>query len=181
MKLWNAASNTARCSLISDGSASGPFPDFPRLDQSGPLCRVFTAKNLSLTPNSDGKFHIYARDTVTSTVQLVDVGADGVTPISSVSTPFHFSANGNVVVFECPDGALGANPFKLDVFARDLVSNTTEIISTPASTLPSFDHVRPQRPFGFIRQFQRPIRRVLFGRRRIGDEYTVGRPQYFCP
>ena len=80
---------------------------------------------------------MYLRDTVAGTVQLVDVGTNGTAPISSLSTPFRFSADGNLVAFECPDGALSSNPNKLDVFARDLLANTTEIISTPAQTLAS--------------------------------------------
>jgi len=133
VELWNASGNTT--TLVSGGTA-GAQSDFPRFDQSGRYVAFFD-NEASLTANSDGNFHVYVRDTVAGTVQLVDVGTNGTAPISSLTTPFHFSANGSLVAFECPDGAMGSNPNKLDVFARDLVANTTEVISTPAPALAS--------------------------------------------
>jgi hypothetical protein len=133
VELWNALSNTT--SLVSGGTV-GAQSDFPRLDQSGRYVAFFD-NEASLTTNSDGKFHVYLRDTVAGTVQLVDVGTNGTAPISSLTTPFHFNADGDVLAFECPDGAMSSNPNKLDVFARDLASNTTEVISVPAPALAS--------------------------------------------
>jgi hypothetical protein len=133
VELWNALSNTT--SLVSGGTV-GAQSDFPRLDQSGRYVAFFD-NEASLTANGDGNFHVYLRDTVAGTVQLVDVGTNGTSPISSLTTPFHFSADGGLVAFECPDGAMSSGPNKLDVFARDLVANTTEVISTPVQTLAS--------------------------------------------
>jgi Tol biopolymer transport system component len=139
--LWSALSNTT--SLVSGGTAGGQA-DFPRIDQSGRYVAFFD-NEASLTTNSDGNFHVYLRDTLIGSVQLVDVSTNGTTPISSLTTPFHFSANGNVVAFECPDGAMSSAPNKLDVFARDLVSNTIEIISTPAQALATSTAFGPSR------------------------------------
>lgn len=133
VELWNGFSNTT--SLVSGGTV-GAQPDYPRIDQSGRYVAFFD-NEASLTTNSDGNFHVYLRDTVAGTVQLVDVGTNGAAPISFLMTPFHFSTEGDLVAFECFDGAMSSSPNKLDVFARDLVANTTEVISTPAQALAS--------------------------------------------
>ncbi len=111
--------------------------DFPRIDQSGRYAWPSLTTKGRLTANSDGQAHVYVRDTVADTVQLVDVGTNGTTPISSVTTPFRFSADGSMVAFECPDGSLSSDPNKLDIFAYDLAASTTEVISTPVPALAS--------------------------------------------
>jgi hypothetical protein len=98
---------------------------------------AFLSTETSLTANSDGLAHIYLRDTSTSAIQLVDVGTNGVSPISVIMTSFRLSADGSVVAFECQDGALSINPHKQDAFLRDLGANTTEVVSVPAATLAS--------------------------------------------
>jgi Tol biopolymer transport system component len=133
IQLWDSQSGAA--SLISGGT-SNALSDFPRVDQTGRYV-AFTSDDASLTTNSDGAIHVYLRDTATAAVQLADVGANGATPISTIMSPFHLGADGSVVVFDCPDGAMSINRNKFDAFLRDFGSNTTEIISTPAPTLPS--------------------------------------------
>ncbi|HEV7927882.1 MAG TPA: hypothetical protein VGR14_21210 [Verrucomicrobiae bacterium] len=133
IQLWDAASNST--TLISGGTL-GAICDFPRVDQTGRYV-AFTSAETSLTTNSDGERHIYLRDTTTDAVQPVDVSTNGSTPISFVSMPFSLSADGSAITFACTDGALGINHYKFDAFVRDFASNTTAIISAPASTLPS--------------------------------------------
>jgi len=136
IQLWDAQSGAT--SLISGEYL--PFAtqhcDFPRLDQTGRYV-AFTSDEASLTTNSDGACHIYLRDTSTGAIQLVDQGTNSAAPIAFIMTPFHLSAEGNAVAFDCPDGALGNNIHKFDAFLRDFGSNTTEVISVPAPTLPS--------------------------------------------
>jgi hypothetical protein len=132
IKLWDALSNTI--ALVSGGTTNAQC-DSPRLDQTGRY--VAFLDNEPLTTNSDGNYHIFVRDTVTGTVQLADVGPNGYSPISYVVMPFFFSASGNLVAFDCPDGTLSSAPTKYDVFARDLTANATGVISSPFPTLPS--------------------------------------------
>jgi hypothetical protein len=139
IELWDGQSGTT--SLISGGTA-GPYCDFPRVDQTGRYV-AFLSNDGSLTTNSDGREHIYMRDTTTGDIQLVDVGTNGVTPISSIMVPFYFSAGGGVIAFDCWDGAMSMNPYKNDAFARDLNANTTEIISTAAPGMPSVTPLNP--------------------------------------
>jgi len=133
IQLWNAQSGTA--SLISGGTI-GAQCDFPRLDQTGRYV-AFTSDEISLTTNSNGSFHCYLRDTASNTVQLADMIPNGSAPISFIMLPFHLSADGSVLAFDCLDGSLSINPYKNDAFLRNFASNTTEIISTPSPTLPS--------------------------------------------
>jgi Tol biopolymer transport system component len=139
VQLWDAQSNTT---TTINSQTTTAFCDFPRLDQTGRYV-AFYSDDALLTTNSDGEGHIYMRDTSTGTLQLVDVWTNGVTPISSNAFPFYFSAGGGVVSFDCPDGALSINPYKNDAFARDLVANTTEIISAPASSMPTITPLHP--------------------------------------
>jgi hypothetical protein len=133
IQLWDAQSGAA--SLISDGKTN-ELCDFPRVDQTGRYV-AFTSDDGLLTTNNNGATHVYVRDTFTEDIQLADLGTNGSTPISSIMTPFHLSADGSAVAFDCPDGALSINHYKFDAFLRDFISNTTEIISAPAPALPS--------------------------------------------
>ncbi|HEX3720367.1 MAG TPA: hypothetical protein VH595_20640 [Verrucomicrobiae bacterium] len=137
--LWNA--QTGATTLIS-GANSSAHCNFPRLDQSGRYV-AFESDDATLTSNSDGNEHVYIRDTSTGNAQLVDVGANGVTPVSSIMAPFHFSAGGGAVAFDCLDGKLSMNPYKNDAFLRDLNANTTETISVPATGMPSSTPLNP--------------------------------------
>jgi hypothetical protein len=139
IQLWDAETGTT--SLISGGTP-GAYCDFPRLDLTGRYV-AFISDETSLTTNSDGAVHIYLRDTSTSDIQLVDVGMGGAAPISHIATPFALSADGSVLGFDCLDGATSINSNKSDAFLRDFGSNTTEIISSPAPTLPSLTPLNP--------------------------------------
>jgi hypothetical protein len=133
IQLWDAQSGTT--SLVSGpGVANAALCDMPRVDQTGRYV-AFMSDDAGLTTNSDGNFHVYVRDTTTGNVQLADALPGGA-PISFVTTPFHLSADGGFVGFDCEDGVLSINPGKSDAFLRDLNSNGTEIISVPAPSLP---------------------------------------------
>lgn len=136
--LWDALSNST--SLVSGGTL-GVQCDYPRIDQSGRYVG-FIDNDSTLTTNSDGNFHYYLRDTDAGTVQMLDVGTNGTTPISFAMLPLYLNANGTVAAFACFDGAMSSSPNKLDVFARDLVSNSTEVISAAVPGLASLT------PFG---------------------------------
>jgi Tol biopolymer transport system component len=129
--LWDGQSGIA--STISGAACA--ICDWPRIDQSGQDVS-FISDNASLTTNSDGEIHVYVTDTSNGVVQLADVGPGNQKPISTIMAPFHFSANGGALAFDCADGALSSNPNKFDAFVRDLAANTTEVESQPALALP---------------------------------------------
>ena len=76
-------------------------------------------------------FHVYLRNLQSSTTQLVDVDTNGVGSTADTMTSLSLSADGRCVAFSNPDGSL-VNLDKNraeDVFVRDLVAGTTEMVS----------------------------------------------------
>ncbi|HUD82252.1 MAG TPA: hypothetical protein VMQ67_02065, partial [Candidatus Saccharimonadales bacterium] len=134
IQLWDSESGL---STLVSGTNVNAYCDTPQVDQTGRYV-AFLSDDQFLTPNNDGNFHVYARDTLSNTVQLVDVVPNGAAPISSIQTAFFFSADGSTIGFDCLDGSLSINPYKSDAFVRSFTSNMTDIISVPAATLPCY-------------------------------------------
>jgi Tol biopolymer transport system component len=134
IQLWDSESGL---STLVSGTNVNAYCDTPQVDQTGQYV-AFLSDDQFLTPNSDGNFHVYVRDTLSNTVQLVDVVPNGTMPISSIQTAFFFSADGSAIGFDCLDGSLSINPYKSDAFVRSFTSNMTDIISVPAATLPCY-------------------------------------------
>lgn len=94
------------------------------------------ATNLVANAVSNG-YHAYIRDTIADTTQLVDADTNGVGSVDIDGTVLTVSSNGQFVAFSSPDGSLvsGDNNRALDVFARDVVNGTNELISRRDSTI----------------------------------------------
>lgn len=88
------------------------------------------ATNLVSNVVSNG-YHAYIRDTVAGTTQLVDSDTNGAGSIDINGTVLTVNSNGQFVAFGSPDGSLvaGDNNHALDVFVRDVVNGTNELIS----------------------------------------------------
>lgn len=82
-------------------------------------------------------FHIFQHDSQSNTTVLVDVDTNGAGSIDLTGTTVSQSADGRFVAFSSPDSALvaGDNNRAEDVFVRDLVAGTTELISLRDATL----------------------------------------------
>ena len=89
--------------------------------------------------------HVYLRNLPSSTTQLVDVDTNGVGSTDDTLTSLSLSADGRFVAFSSPDGSLVSLDKNRaeDVFVRDLVAGTTEMISQRDAT------VIPQAADGF--------------------------------
>ncbi len=76
-------------------------------------------------------YHIYLRDLSAGTNQLVDVDTNGVGSSDEIGTVPSVSSDGRLVAFAGQDGNLvpGDNNGTLDVFVRDTVNATNELIS----------------------------------------------------
>ena len=133
VELWDSSSNTL--TLVS-GTNTSADSEFPRLDATGRYV-LFLDNDATLTPNSDGFYHGYLRDTLGNTVQLIDVGTTGTAPISEITDPPFLSGTGNLAAFACFDGANSISSNKSDAFARDLVAGATQCVSTPTPLLPA--------------------------------------------
>jgi Tol biopolymer transport system component len=105
--------------------------------------------NASLTSNAPGRLHAYVRDVLAGTTRLADVNTNGVGAGLGPEAVPQLSADGSLVVFESPDTGLVPNDrnHRSDIFARNLLASTNEMISLHAPALPS------QAPGGFSTLF----------------------------
>ncbi len=136
--VWNAQTKTD--TLISDPGTNGAItstsvqPVFSADDSSV----VFLSNTTNLPGNVvAGGFHIYLRNLTNNNLQLVDVDTNGIASSDDATTSFSVSSDGQYVAFDSPDGSLvgGDDNQASDVFVRDLVGNTTELISTQDATV----------------------------------------------
>ena len=145
IRRWDA---NAIATILISGDISNKVPvgsacDFPKIDPTGRYV-AFLAGPAILTSNSAvGSYHLYLRDTQTSTTRMLDTDTNGVgSPVSSLTVP-RISADLRFVAFESADSALipNDNNHDSDVFVKDLMTGSIELISMAdplfASTTPN--------------------------------------------
>ena len=97
-----------------------------------------TANNLMVLSNGEPMpaatmpcLNVYVRDCASNTTTLVSVNLTGTGGGNGDSLPFGISTNGQYVLFESTASNLVANDTNIakDVFVRDLVNNTTALVS----------------------------------------------------
>lgn len=140
-QVWNASSGvtTLVSGDLSDAVTPGSLSTRPVMDATGRyVAFISTATNL-VTNSLAGLWHVYVRDLLTATTVLVDADTNGVGSSVTASTVPSLSADGNFAAFESADGGLIANDGNrnLDVFVRDVVAGTNELVSTRHSSLAS--------------------------------------------
>ncbi len=130
--VWDSLADTnILVSTDGGGVPTNTISDTPVLSPDGRYVAFRSnATNLVANAVSSG-FHIYLRDLQAGTTQLVDADTNGVGSTDVGNTFPSVSANGQVVVFNSPDGSLVSADSNnaLDVFARDTVAGTNELIS----------------------------------------------------
>ena len=124
---------------LSGGVAAGTSCDWPRMDASGRYVTFFcSAANLTFNTLVSGP-HLYLRDLSFGSTELINQDAGGTGYGVNSTTAPGVSADGQVITFDAMDGGLvtsdnnGAN----DVFARDRLAFTTELISARDPSLAS--------------------------------------------
>jgi Tol biopolymer transport system component len=140
--LWDAQTGTNTLvsmnrdtGLVSDGICSSPV-----VSSNGQFV-AFIGSGTNLAANSfDGQFHLYIRDQQAGITQLLDGDTNGIGAGVPAMTVPGLSADGRFVVFDCASGNLVTNDrnHAEDVFVRDTVAETTELISVPDPTLSSY-------------------------------------------
>jgi Tol biopolymer transport system component len=93
---------------------------------------AFLSNVTNLTGNAiSNGCHVYLRNLQSSTTQLVDVDTNGIGSTDDYRASLSLSADGRFVAFSSPDGRLVSldKNRATDVFVRDLVAGTTEMIS----------------------------------------------------
>ncbi len=139
--LWDAQSGAS--TLVSGSTngtvSAGTICDWPTVDTSGRFVAFLSsAPNLTTNPLA-GTYHLYLRDVQASLTTLIDADTNGIGSSVSPGTAPRLSADGSLLAFEAFDGNLVANDrnHAYDVFARDLNTSTTELISAHHADLPS--------------------------------------------
>lgn len=141
VQVWDASSGltTLASGDLLEGVTTGTLSTRPLMDSTGRYV-AFLSNGTNLVANPlTGDWHLYVRDTLTGTTMLATVDTNGAgSPVASTTAPT-LSTDGRLVAFEAGDGKLIANDGNrsLDVFVRDLVAGTNELISARAAALPS--------------------------------------------
>jgi hypothetical protein len=130
--VWDA--QLASDTLVSDNGSGVPTNTASHTPNISPDGRfvAFLSNATNLVGNTvDNGFHVYLRDLQSNTTQLVDVDTNGIGSTDDTLTSLGLSADGRFVAFSSPDGSLVSldNNRAEDVFVRDLVAGTTEMIS----------------------------------------------------
>jgi Tol biopolymer transport system component len=137
--LWDEQSSAL--TLLSGDSSnhvqSASLCDAPAIEPSGRFVAFLSnATNLTANPTS-GNYHLYLRDTLIPATIMLDADTNG---FGSVISPVIIPQVGSnlLVSFEMADGNLVPNDRNHagDVFVRDVVAGTAELVSTHLPDLP---------------------------------------------
>lgn len=112
----------------------------PALDQTGRYVAFLSSAQGLVTNTLRSGTHLYVRDLQAATTALADEDAAGVGSGVALGGSPSINPGGRLVAFNAPDGTLvpgDHNDFS-DVFVRDLVSHTNELISAANAALESF-------------------------------------------
>jgi Tol biopolymer transport system component len=102
------------------------------------LCFMSDATNLVANPVLSGQ-HIYLRDLASGALELVDVDTNGIGSSDVSGTMPSLSDDARLVAFNAPDGTLVPQDINgaQDVFVRDTLAGTNELVSVHAPGLVS--------------------------------------------
>lgn len=141
IQVWDAATGitTLASGDLTNNVTTGSISTHPVLDSSGQYVTFLSSSHGLVTNAVSGAWHLYVRDLLNATTTLANADAGGAgSPLTAVSVP-SLSADVRFVAFEGEDGSLVANDNNraLDVFVRDLVAGTNELISAAHPALAS--------------------------------------------
>ncbi len=146
VQVWDAATGltTLASGDLADAVPTNSIATRPVIDPSGRYV-AFLSSATNLTANATpGTWHVYRHDLQTATTTLVDADTNNAgSPVPFTTVP-SLSADARFVAFECADGGLvpNDNNHQQDVFVRDLIAGTNELIS---SAHPALATVMPNR------------------------------------
>lgn len=141
VQVWDAAAGitTLVSGDLTNHVTPGSVSTHPVLDPSGRFVTFLSSSAGLVTNTVSGTWHLYVRDLLNGTTTLANADAGGTgSPLTAVSVP-SLSADVRFVAFEAEDGSLVANDNNraLDVFVRDRVAGTNELISVAHPALAS--------------------------------------------
>ena len=148
--VWDGQTGTTS---LASGDSNNSVPTnsrcaWPAIAPGGQFV-VFLSSATNLVANGplDG-YHVYVRDLQAGTTILVDANPNGVGSINGPATVPQMTPDGRFVTFESPDAGLVADDRNhgSDVFVRDVVAGTTELISARDPALPALTPNGSSRP-----------------------------------
>jgi len=136
VRLWDGQTGTSVLVSADQGglAVTNSLSHSPVISSDGRfVVFVSNATNLVSNVTSNG-YHLYVRDTQTATTSLVDADTNNVASTDVEGTLPVVSADGRSVAFASGDGRLLSqdNNEALDIFVRDTVGNSTELVSQRA-------------------------------------------------
>ncbi|HTL59763.1 MAG TPA: hypothetical protein VL361_29095, partial [Candidatus Limnocylindrales bacterium] len=139
--VWDAQSRSITlASADRNGQASAnTVCDWPTITSDGRyVAFLSSASNLTANTIFSG-YHLYVRDLQAGTTSLIDADTNGIGSIIGPATVPRLSADGRFAAFDSPDGNLVPNDRNgnSDVFVRDLLAASTELVSAHAPSLAS--------------------------------------------
>jgi Tol biopolymer transport system component len=137
--VWDGLSNST--TLVS-GDLTGAVPTndmsiWPAITPDGRFVAFQSTATHLVTNSLMGEFHVYVRDLQAGITRLVDADTNGLgSGVTGLTVP-QITDDGRFVAFEADDGSLVPNDSNRlpDVFVRDSVAGTTDLISKRDSTL----------------------------------------------
>jgi uncharacterized repeat protein (TIGR01451 family) len=122
---------TILVSVNSDGRQGDSSSHAPAISADGRFI-VFHANSPLVSEDTNNTTDVYVRDVQAGTTTLVSVSFDGTSAGNNTSFIQDISANGSIVVFVSDATNLipnDVNDFEANVYVRDLVAGTTELVS----------------------------------------------------
>jgi uncharacterized repeat protein (TIGR01451 family) len=133
------AGTTALVSVGFDGSAGNGTSFIQDISADGRFV-AFVSSATNLVPNDveDVEANVYVRDLATGTTELASVGTDGTRANVGFFDIPSISADGRFVAFSTFQSLVpeDTQPFSLDIYLRDRLNGTTELISVDSNEVP---------------------------------------------
>lgn len=128
-----AAQSTVLLSVDSGGAQGSASSDDPVTSSDGRYT-VFASTSVFVTPDTNGARDVFRRDRLAQQTVLVSVGTGGAAAAGDSFSPV-VTPNGRFVVFgsSATDLVVGDTNVTYDVFVRDLLTGTTELVSRSSS------------------------------------------------
>jgi dipeptidyl aminopeptidase/acylaminoacyl peptidase len=139
--VWDAQSGTT---TLASGDLNGQVPSnsicaWPVLDSSGQYVAFLSAGSGLVSNTVSSDFHLYRRDLQAASTVLINSDTNNSGSLLNTTPVPSFSGDGQLVAFESSDAKIvPRDPNRsLDVFVRNIGSNSTELISVRDNALPS--------------------------------------------
>jgi Tol biopolymer transport system component len=122
---------------------TGSTCQWPSMDSSGRYVSFLSTADNLVTNSVPGEYHVYIRDIDAGITTLLDAGTN--TSLFGPAIVPKISSDGRFVAFESPDSSLVPNDHNhdYDIFLRDLLSNTVEVVSAHDPALASTSGAGP--------------------------------------